>query len=211
MPNPRYRRNRVMRTRTIVVAILAAGILSGCVVQSLHPFHTSEAVTEVPDLLGIWMPLGDEEDQETGVPWIFSKDAIRTTDENGKTGKLDVTWFKVGESLFVDATAGDPDDQGVNEWWAVHVAPIHTVCKVVLVGDRVTFRPLRYDWLRGAVQKKKVSLPHVQVERDGGHLLFTATSKEWMAFLAEYGDDEGAFAPQDSLVFQRLVIPDREK
>jgi hypothetical protein len=200
-----------MRARTVVVATLAVALLGGCVVQSLHPFHTPEAVAEVPEILGIWLPVDDEEEKRLGNPWIISKEAVQTTDDDGRPGKLDVTWFKAGESLFVDATAGDPDDHGVSEWWAVHVAPVHTVCKVVLEGDILTFRPLRYDWLRKAVQEKKVTLPHVQLERDGEHVLFTATSKEWMAFLKEHGDDEEAFTPQDSLVFQRLVVPDEEK
>lgn len=195
-----------MRTSFLVIVLVVGTLLfSGCIVQSLHPFFTKDAVTKMSGLVGTWkrLPLGDE--QEPKHPWLFGEETISTRDDKGGAGDLNVTYFKVGESTFVDATAGDTEPGGPSKWWSMHTAPVHTLSKVVLEKDRLEMRRLDYKWLEKAAKSKQVTLPYVEYENSGDRLLFTATSDQWMDFLGKHGENDKAFPAGDAVKFTRLV------
>ena len=173
----------------------ASLLLSGCIVQSLNPFYTKEALTELPRLDGEWVLTIKAGDDVTGnniKPWRFKGDEIQTFDKNGVGSFLKVSYFRVGEQLFADFFPGDPDDRKVNGWWAIHVAPVHTVSKVSIDGKNLTFTPLNYEWLKKALKTNKITLSHIKIE-DEDHLIFTAGSKAWMDFLKRHKNNKGAF------------------
>jgi hypothetical protein len=174
-------------------------------VVSLHPYVEKAAAIDMPGILGTWLPTEDKDGARQDVPnppWVFSEDAIITVDDKGRLGKMDVNYFKVGNTILLDAVAASPQETEVSVWWAVHVVPVHTLCKVELVGDSLALAPLSYEWLTTQCHEKSLDLSFITVENANN--IYTATTAEWQKFLKKHIGDPDLFEQEDPLTFQRL-------
>jgi len=199
-PNERIR--GFWRWLFAISVLIAAG---GCIVQSLNPFYTPEAVIQMPQLNGEWILVQDYGDKPlpADTRWTFRDKEIETRDKRGALGPVQVVYFRVKDSLYADFAPGDPEKMGVNEYWIWTVAGVHTLCKVMLSEDNLTLLPLNYDWLPEQVEKQKaISLPFVRAEKDD-ELLFTATGAMWMSFLEKHGQHVEAFSTKHAFVLKR--------
>ena len=190
-----------MNVRTLVLLFLGAFLLSGCV-PSLNPFFTDDAKVAMPQFNGRWTMLDDAGRQKPQRDWVFEDDKIMTYTEKGGSGVLIATWFKVGDQLYVDTTAGSLEQEIVSDWWVFHVMPVHILCKVEHGGGRLTFKPLDLDWMKQAMSNSVVSLPVVK-GREGDMILFNAEPEQWMEFLKRQGTNDDAFAGGDNYTFVR--------
>jgi hypothetical protein len=194
------------RTVWMLSLFLVPGLLAGCVVQSLYPFYKEGSVIAYPQLSGQWRLVkqpGSRSSRTEITPWSFDRKKIHTVDEKGVSSRLRITYFKVGDTVFADVFPDDPDETKINKWWTFHVVPVHSVCKVRVEGDGLTFIPLNYDWLKKALRERELSLSFEMIE-DGEHLVFNATSEDWMSFLSEYKDDKSAFDSKNEYVLERV-------
>lgn len=189
--------------RNVRICVLAMTVtcFCGCIVQSLHPFYTAQAVIESPVEKGEWTMVDKTEKPEMPKPWIFENDKITVYDEHGSSGILKVVYFKVGEKIFMDATA-DETDEGVCTWWAIHLTPVHTVCRVEIQDDHLTLTPIAHEWIEKALKDKTIKMPHLE-RNEQDFLVFTASSEEWMAFLKTHIDDSKLFSKTGALKFIR--------
>lgn len=185
-------------------ASVALVLLSGCVVQSFHPFYQEQAKTPLPELVGEWTLAAAGSDKAPSVPpWVFTENGeLITYDEKGVAGKLRATFFKVGEQLFCDFEAGDTEEGRLNPYWILHVRPVHTVAKVQRTAQQLTLVPLNYEWFKKAVAGGEVNLPHLKRDKDDV-LLVTAPPEQWARFLGRYGADTNAFPPNTAYVLRR--------
>ena len=146
----------------IMAILFVTSCLSGCFIQSFQPFYTDDLVTDHPGIKGKWSLVrkGDEEvAQKYPQPWVFTDDEI-TTFEHSISSILDVTYFTIGESTFVDLTPAEPDeDKGPNEWWTIHTIPVHSVCKVVMSADALSLTPLDGEWVAKLLEKRRLPCP----------------------------------------------------
>jgi hypothetical protein len=186
----------------IYLGVALALCLSGCIVQSIHPFFTEEAVIEMPNLNGMWMRILKESEGGQEKPWIFADNEIHTYGEKGGSGTLHATYFKIGELLFMDTTAAEPDHTRVSEWYEIHTAPVHIVCKVEMGKNRLLLTPINNDWLREALKKKVVSFPD-PIREENDYTLFNISSEDWMRFLQKHGKNPEAFARKNTLEYIR--------
>jgi len=182
--------------------LLVATVLNGCVVQSLNPFFTKDAVVPLAHLWDEW----DRIDHSDGLPasarpWEIGKTEI-TTYDGDKPGPLKVTYFRVGQNTFVDATAGDLDSDSPcgNAWWSFNIRAVHTLARIIFAKDRLEVRPLDYDWLNREIDAERVNLPRTET---GNDFVFTATPSEWMEFLKKHGSSTDAFPEKEALIFTR--------
>ncbi|MCZ6690179.1 MAG: hypothetical protein O7H41_11285 [Planctomycetota bacterium] len=185
----------------VVVAVM---LLSGCVIQSLHPFFTKEAVIPLPEKLkGKWDVFDPDDKSIAKKPWEFQEDGdVITYDDKGRRGKLEATFFKVGDQLYVDATVGGAVEKNQSMWRAITILPIHVVCKVEISKEKVLLRPLDFKWMKKALKKEKAKLSKEDVKVEGDdHFVLTASSEEWMKFLEETGDE--AFHKEFTIVLKR--------
>ena len=84
-------------------------ILTGCIIQSFHPFYTDKSKIALPQLNGDWdlvRAWGETAEQGSG-PWRIHDDKIKTIDDKGLTAMIHVTFFKVGDRLFCDSIEGE--------------------------------------------------------------------------------------------------------
>ena len=86
--------------------------MTGCFIQSIYPFYTEETKVELNEINGEWVSivqLGDDVEKKKITPWSFSNKSIVSYDEKNIKSKIDCTYFKVGENLFIDTKADEPD------------------------------------------------------------------------------------------------------
>lgn len=193
----------------IISGIMLATLLmsSGCFIQSLDPFYTADQATELPDIAGSWTPtlkMGDEVKAVNAEPWLFTKTTIKTIDD-GSSGLLKVTYFKVGETTFADIMPSDDADDTNNVYFNLHLLPVHSVCKVELKDDELTMIPLDGDWLIKQLKSKSIALPHKVLSTDEDHVVLTATTKELNKFLKTTATNENAFPPKHVFKFKKQL------
>ena len=187
-------------------------ILSGCYVQSLNLFYTSELVTPVPQILGEWesiVQLGKDVSNLKIHPWKFGEKAVETYDGENKFGELEVVYFKVNGNLFMDFTAGRmiPDKHYYpNIYWASAVLPCHSLCRVVLSKDTMIITPLDYDWFVDKIKKKQLSLKYIKPNYSTSNYVFISDSADWVDFLKKYGNDDRVFNPKRRFVFRKKRV-----
>jgi len=183
----------------LIVMFLTLTCFCGCIVQSFYPFYTTEAVIESPVKNGKWKMINEKGEPEMPKPWVFENDRITTYDETGATGPVKVVYFKIEETLFVDATADEPGKDTCT-WWAMQLAPVHTICRVKIQDNSLILIPINYSQIKSALKDKTIRLPHVE-NKNPDTLLFTASSKEWMSFLKKYRNDNQMFSEEYAMKF----------
>ncbi|TAN37869.1 MAG: hypothetical protein EPN25_14940 [Nitrospirae bacterium] len=195
-----------MGSLRIFGCLLLSVVLSGCFIQSFHPFYTEGSLIDLPEITGAWQLVSQGSENladQYREPWQFEKNRIWTF-EKGVSSRLDVKYFRVEGTLFADLVMAEPEEgSGPNKWWLLHTVPVHSVCKVQLSGDTVSFNPLNGDWLIGQIKKKKIILSSMQLDEKGEHTVLTASSKELSDFLKKYRDDAGAFPKDNAYTFRR--------
>ena len=120
-------------------------------------------------------------------------------------------FFKIGEMTFCDFYAGDLVDNGVNEFWAMNVHPVHTVTRAEFKGDVLTFKPLDAEWVAKGLEIRELKVPYLK-PKDPEHelVLFTATPQEWEGFLKQYGSTTNAFPDKNAYALRKRKIDDRD-
>jgi hypothetical protein len=196
-----------MKKAGLILLMLCISVaMAGCIVQSLHPFYTEDALIELPQIHGEWLLTRDDSGDVSGAnipPWRFTSNRIKAFDGRSLEAKLEVKYFSIEDTVFIDITAGDPFTSSVNEIWAMHVAPVHTAAKVTIKKDTLILTPLNYDWIDAALNAKETSLPIIKLE-SAKMTVFNANSETWMAFLKEHKDDREIFAEKLQYVFKRM-------
>jgi len=198
--------------KKIVLLFTFLLVLSGCYVQSLNVFYTKDLVVSAPEILGEWdsvIQLGKDVRGMKIRPWKFGENTIETYDGENKFGELEVVYFKVGEDLFMDFTAGRMTEDKhyyPNIYWAAGVLPCHSLCRVDIKGNGLIITPLDYDWFVEKIEKNQLPLRYIKPNYSSSNYVFIADSSEWIKFLKKYSRDTSVFNPKRRFVFKRKGI-----
>ncbi len=187
--------------RIEVLCVIAITILclNGCIVQSLNPFYSPDAVIETPIKNGAWKMINKDGKPEMAKPWLFENNKITVYDKKGLSGIVKVVYFKVEDTFFIDATADEPCDK-ICTWWAINLAPIHTICRVETKDGRLILKPIDFEWIEKALKTKTFNLPYLK--KDGwDSFLITASSKNLMNFLKKNRQDNKLFSETHAMEF----------
>lgn len=192
-----------------VLLLLFCVLLSGCYIQSLNKFYTDDLKTELPQIAGEWISIihmGEDVSNKNISPWKFTKGKIETYDENNKYSELEVVYFKIGDNLFMDFTAGNPSkaskDIG-NFFWGAGVTHTHSLCRITFGDDNLVIIPLNIDWFEDRIKEKKLNLSLVKADKDSNYI-FTAPTDQWISFLKTYASDKDVFSEKYKFVFKKL-------
>ena len=186
--------------------------LSGCVVQSFGPFCSDQSLIYLKEVTGQWSlqtDYGDNVRTNAIRPWVFSGESatnckLLAFDKQNNGATFEARFFKLGNNVFVDVFPKDfADDAKVNAYWAWTVYPTHTVCKVELTDDKLTLKPLDYDWLKKNLDQHKVSLPYIGKLDDW--VLFIASPEQWEAFLAKQSTNTEAFVEKHAFLLKKAA------
>jgi hypothetical protein len=197
-------KEKIMMTKFL--PLLLCSFLSGCYVQSLNKFYTDDLKVELPQIAGEWISriqAGNDVSDKKISPWKFTEDAIESYDEDDKYSELKVAYFKIGDNLFVDFTAGEPstDDSGGvgNIFWGAGITLTHSLCRITIKDDSLIIVPMNIEWFEGKAEDKTLALSFVKADKDS-NLIFTASAEQWVAFLRTHINDNDLF--DDDLTFE---------
>lgn len=193
----------------ITTCLIFALLLSACIpfTQSFEPFYTEGSVVKLPAIEGKWLAKdSDKKDAESlPKPWFFGDKKINTYNDEGVSSVLNVKYFKIKDMTFADLSPSEPGKgKAPNEFWLIHVIPVHSVCKVELSKNTLKLTPLNGEWVKDMLKKKKLSLTYVDVDEAFNEIVLTSPPKDLEAFLKKYGKSTVAFPKEAALYFQRV-------
>jgi len=194
------------KTVLLVLMLFISFVLTGCLIQSLTPFYTEDSLIQLPRIYGSWRLIRDDSGDvsKADIPaWKFAGDRVTSFDGRGLEAKLQVKYFSIDDTVFMDLTAGDPYTSSISEIWAMHVAPVHTLVKVTIEKDTLTLTPLNYDWFESALVLNIITLPAIKLET-ANMTIFNPTPETWIAFLRKYKNEKEIFADKLRYEFKRL-------
>lgn len=198
---------------TIFVTLLLG--TSGCLPVSVEPFYTDECAIPTPkSVIGNWQVTRGGVIDQTGSkarglakarPWVWSEKCVLTHDSQNIPSSLRTVFFKIGtNSLYCDVTIGSPGNEGaeLNEYWAAHIIPVHTLFRADIGQEEIRFYPLRLDYVRN-VAKMQDGGSLIESPSDSG--LYGTSSNAWVKFLATHGEEKNAFSQEDVIILKRAV------
>ena len=201
------------RASLIGVLCVLCLALTGCFIQSIHPFYTDAARVKMPEALGDWILVAATgEDLSTNAirPWVFSEGDkerynILVHDKENAPAQIKAVFFKVGEHAFCDFTAGElGDETKLNVYWVWNVRSVHTVYRVDKGENELKLIPLDFQWVSKSVDDKELSLPYIKEEGNHDAIpLFTAMPNQWEEFLKAHGASTNAFPEKHAFVLKR--------
>jgi hypothetical protein len=202
-----------------VLLIFFCFLLSGCYIQSLNKFYTNDLKIELPQISGEWIPLnpeGKDVSDKSIPPWKFSnyegnsEGTIDTFDVefkgNNKYSELEVAYFKIGDNIFMDYTAGELSGHRLlhgeigNFFWTTGVTITHSVCKIIFENDHLIIIPINYKWFEDRINENTMNLSFIRTD----NYIFTATTEQWVSFLKTYGSDKDVFSEKNKFVFKKV-------
>ena len=197
----------------LLMAILC--LISGCsTITSINPFYIQDDVITDDSLLGEWKVINQNEssDEETKVNneeiWTFSKDnetnayVLSVAFEDNKM-LFDAVLFKVRDKCFIDLFPRmiNAESNAKSSLLNMHLMPVHTVSKILIDGDNMTLEPLKGEWVKDKIIRKKFNLSY-GVTPDNS-ILVTAETEDIKDFLENHLDE--VFGDGDlSFKFERM-------
>ncbi len=175
--------------RRLLALVLASLMLGGCVV-ALAPIGADAERSFDPSLVGTWKPADASE------TWRCKADGagayrVTYTDEKGRRAEFDAALFALGGDRWLDL-APRPLPETLNALYADHFVPAHTVARVLHTKPKLALAILDDDWLEKQLAAEPNALAHETVR---GHVVITATTKDWQRFLQTHTKTDGAFRP----------------
>ena len=192
--------------RSLKLLIFLSGVLlllSGCIVQSLHPLYTDENVIFDMRLIGQWAEEGSKE------IWEFSRldekryGCVVYVDEEEK-GMLEAHLLTIKGKMFLDFFPTEPDwPSGI--FYQLHLMPVHTFAFVRQIEPTLQIRFPNIDWLQELLEKNPDAIRH---EKRGKHdIILSASTEVLQTFWLAHIDTEGAFDKPIDL--QRRQVADQ--
>jgi hypothetical protein len=158
------------------VAVATAAFLStGCIVVSLQPVYTDDAIAFEEGLIGQWESLEDRTSATIDrAEWRTYR--IVYTDRS-TTLSFDGNLTRIGERLFLDLTQVRGIDAGP------YLVPVHGVYRIELEADTLCASALDYQWFTRAMARKRIA--SLMPAFDGRRNLTLASAsgplREWLA------------------------------
>jgi len=203
-----FSRPRAIRYAALFVALASLLMLPGCWVYSVEPLyedellHRDKDVVFDPSIVGSWWhanpecswtltisaPPKDELVYELTMP---PSPDCKSEEKDKKISRFDGRMVRLYDHRFLDISPKSADV-------CVHCLALHSILLISEEKDTLALTPVDGDWLKQAIDQKKVALTHLN---DGTTL--TASSKDLKDFVRKYATDETVFKPDPDLTFKR--------
>jgi hypothetical protein len=131
---------------------------------------------------------------------------VDTYDEQNTYSELEVVYFKLGDTYFMDFTAGQPqqdEDAFGNVYWGAGITIVHSLCELEIKKNKLTMTPLALEWFTDRIDEGALNVPWVKAKHKDSNYIFTATPEEWITFLEKHRDTDGVFDPEYKFVFTK--------
>ncbi len=202
-----------MKSKLKIIAFyLLAGILGGCVVQSVHPLFTENELIFDANLVGIWSPTDSNE------AWQFTRNTAKDskeyqlvyTDSDGKKGTFLAGLGTVGQDRYLNIYPEEPNLPQNGGFYKNHLLAMNSFIKIKLSVPTLTGQTMDYENVKKLLEKKPKLLKH---EIRGDELILTASTKELQKFMLKYGADKKVelFKDKDISELHRTEVAESNK
>lgn len=193
-----------MKRIALIVAALAAAIVGGCSVPSLHPIYTSDKLADDEGLAGTW--LSDEGETVLRVSrsarGVFAVTVAGLNDdpqEQERPMTLTAHLVDLGGARWADLTPDESSRERLGKEHGTFAMPTHQFMRIARDGDRLTAWMFDYDKFHDALKVGTVNLAYISGEDD--ITVITATTAELQAFLTARAENHDL--ENDPVVFVR--------
>ncbi len=202
-----------MKAKNFLI-VLGVLLLNSCIVKSLNPFYTKEAIIFEKRLEGNWKsksatwrikPFEDMWKEHEKVTKSLSESDKRMYEnykdsfvleyvKNPSKDKVEdlafsyfiMTAFKVDEHLLINFFPMEYETESLNNLVTQHLLNTHSVCKVdFLEDDSIRLKWLDEDVVNRLIESHNLKIKHEKIGIDED-LVLTASSKELYRFLEKF-------------------------
>ena len=189
-----------MRYCYVIMALCLTAVLlamCGCFPQSIHPLYTDKDVVFEEKLIGKWF-------SDEGI-WEFSEGdekeySLRILEGPGdKEGSYIAHLVKLENMLFMDIYPGEKTLEQLQEFYRIHLLPVHTFAKVECIDGQFKIRFMDAEKVSDLLEENPEILKH---ERTEDVFVLTDATEKLQEFIVDH-IDEGIFS-EDVSEFERL-------
>lgn len=185
----------MQRFKLLVFPFGVLFLLSGCIVQSLHPLYTDENVIFDARLIGQWT---EEDSKEI---WEFSQQGEQrykcvVYEDEGEQSILAAHLLQIKGKMFLDFFPTELDGRG-GIFYQLHILPVHSFAYVKQIEPTLQISFPSSDWLQELLEKNPDAIRHEELGRDD--IILSASTEALQTFWLAHLDTEGAFAELSNL------------
>jgi hypothetical protein len=160
----------------------AALLMAGCL-PSLHPLYNDKTLIFKEGLIGKWM--GDDS------VWQFSRAGekeyeLRIRDDEKELGRFSAHLIEIKGLMFLDLFPDDKPLEDLDDFYKIHLLPVHTFMKVDQINPNLRLRMIDYDKVERMLENDPNVIKHEVVDDD--RIVLTASTEELQNFVVEHVD-----------------------
>lgn len=203
-----------MKRIAIFSVFLAALMMSGCLVSSIHPFYFNKDKVYDPSLVGSWIdsdsciwiieknmtPEGLFSDKERSDSTYF----IRYYEKSDACSYLQGTLFELNEERYVDFFPEPDADHFDTDMTQFHYVPVHTLARIRFDRDTMMLFWFGEEWLNKLFENNRIRIDHEKVTFSSAYQsnVLTAETEDLQKFILKYMNDETTAAQVENAFSQ---------
>jgi len=192
-----------MKRSAIIIVILAALTMSGCLVSSLHPFYKMKDKVFDTALVGNWI------DADSCL-WIIRPNMVADGFMSGKPDRPDSTYlvkyfeeedkisylqgtlFELKGQRYVDFFPAPDEEHCTSDMTAFHHVPVHTLARMQFKKDTLMLFWYGEEWLNDLFENNRIRIDHEKVQFSSHYEsnILTAETDDLQKFIMKYMNDE---------------------
>jgi hypothetical protein len=170
-----------MKTKKSIFYCVAL-LLAGCL-PSLHPLYNDKTLIFKEELIGKWM--GDN------AVWQFTRAGekeyeLRIHEDEDKLGQFSAHLVKIKGLMFLDLFPDDEPLEDLDDFYQIHILPVHTFMKVDQINPNLRLRMIDYDKVGKMIESDPNVIKHEIVDDD--RIVLTASTEELQNFVVGHVD-----------------------
>lgn len=156
--------------------------MAGCL-PSLHPLYNDKTLIFKEGLIGKWM--GDDS------VWQFSRTGekeyeLRIHNDEEELGRFAAHLVEIKGLMFLDLFPDDEPLEDLDDFYKIHLLPVHTFMKVDQINPNLRLRMIDYDEVKEMIESNPNVIKHEVVDDD--RIVLTAGTEELQNFVVEHID-----------------------
>ncbi len=171
-----------MKTKKSIFYCVAL-LIAGCL-PSLHPLYSDKTLIFKEELIGKWM-------QDDSSLWQFTRAGekeyeLRICDGEKQLGRFSTHLIKIQGMMFLDLYPDSEPLEDLDDFYKVHILPVHTFMKVDQINPNLRLRMIDYDKVEKMIESDPNIIKHEVINDD--RIVLTASTEELQNFVVEHVD-----------------------
>jgi len=180
-----------MKTKKTVFYVIVL-LLAGCL-PSLHPLYNDKTLIFREELIGKWV-------DDNGGFWQFRRGGekeykLRLFEENEEIGLFSAHLIEIEGLMFLDIFPDSNALEKMNDFYKIHLLPVHTFMKVDRINPNLQLRMVDYEKIENMLENDPNILKHEILD---DRIVLTAGTEELQHFVIKHVETIFGDKPDDS-------------